>query len=114
MANKQDYVDVGLSCVDICKALERGMDGRELNELSKSVRDAIDQLKAWVEPAVHICCSFTDHNNDHRTVAEIQKEVKKRGGRNRIIRFLYSGEDKGSIPGWNSKLDRILHVFNVC
>ena len=46
MANKQDYVDLGLSCVDICKALERGMDGRELDELSQSVRDAIDDLKA--------------------------------------------------------------------
>ena len=50
MANKQDYVDLGLSCVDICKALERGMGEKKLNELSKSVCDAINQLTTWVEP----------------------------------------------------------------
>ena len=40
----QNYVDLGLSCVDICRALERGMGKKELNDLSKSVRDAMDQL----------------------------------------------------------------------
>ena len=44
MANEQDYVDLGLSCADICKALQRGMDGKSLNDLSKSVCDAINQL----------------------------------------------------------------------
>ena len=44
MANEQDFVDLGLSCVRICKALERGMDGKSLNDLSKSVCDAINQL----------------------------------------------------------------------
>ena len=44
MANEQDYVDLGLSCADICKALERGMGRKKLDELSKSVRDAINQL----------------------------------------------------------------------
>ena len=48
MANEQDYIDLGLSCVDIYKALKRGMDGKELEELNKSVREAIDELKAWV------------------------------------------------------------------
>ena len=46
MANEQDYVNLGLSCAKICKALERGMDGRKLNELSKSMREAISELKA--------------------------------------------------------------------
>ena len=54
MAGEQDYVDLGLSCVGIYKALERGMDGRELNELSEPVREAIDELNAWVERAMHI------------------------------------------------------------
>ena len=49
MANKEDYVDLGLSCVDVCKALERGMGGKRLDELSGPVRDAIDQLTTWVE-----------------------------------------------------------------
>ena len=48
MANKQGYVDIGLSCVDIYKALRRGMDGKGLDELSEPVREAIDELKAWV------------------------------------------------------------------
>ena len=54
MANEQDYVDLGLSCADICKALERGMGGRSLNDLSKPVCDAINQLMAWVQLAMHI------------------------------------------------------------
>ena len=44
MANDQDYVDLGLSCADICKALERGMGDKKPNDLSKSVCDAINQL----------------------------------------------------------------------
>ena len=45
MANKPDYVDLGLACANVCKALHRGMDGRELDDLSQSVRSAIEQLK---------------------------------------------------------------------
>ena len=44
MANEQDYVDLGLSCADICKALERGMGGKKLDDVSESVCDAINQL----------------------------------------------------------------------
>ena len=44
MANDQGYVDLGLSCADICKALKRGMGDKKLEDLSKSVRDAINQL----------------------------------------------------------------------
>ena len=49
MANEQDYVDLGLSCADICKALGRGMGGKSLDNLSKSVCDAINQLIMWVQ-----------------------------------------------------------------
>ena len=45
MTNKADYVELGLFCFDICKALERGMDGKERDNLGKSVRDAINDLK---------------------------------------------------------------------
>ena len=44
MVNEQDYVDLGLSCADICKALKRGMGEKKLEDLSKSVRDAISEL----------------------------------------------------------------------
>ena len=44
MVNDQDYVELGLSCADICRALDRGMKGKRLNDLSRSVREAINQL----------------------------------------------------------------------
>ena len=44
MANEQDFVDLGLSCADICKALKRGMGEKKLEDLSESVRDAINEL----------------------------------------------------------------------
>ena len=45
MVNEADYVELGLFCFDICKALERGMDGKEPNDLGKSVCDAINDLR---------------------------------------------------------------------
>ena len=45
MLNKSDYVELGLACANICKALERGLDGRRADELSQSVHEAIEQLK---------------------------------------------------------------------
>ena len=44
MANEEDYVQVGLSCADICQALDRGLKGRQLGELNQSVLAAISQL----------------------------------------------------------------------
>lgn len=43
-ANDQDYVELGLTCADVCKALDRGLDGRRLDELNRSVLGAIEQL----------------------------------------------------------------------
>ena len=50
MVNEQDYIELGLSCADICGALERGMGEKELNDLNKSVCDAINQLTTYAEP----------------------------------------------------------------
>ena len=44
MSNEQDYVELGLTCADICRALNRGMNGKKLGDLSQSVCDAIKQL----------------------------------------------------------------------
>lgn len=44
MANKEDCVNLGLACADVCKALDRGMDGRRMDELSQPVFGAIEQL----------------------------------------------------------------------
>ena len=44
MINKTDYVELGLACADVCRALDRGVNGRRLDELSQSVFEAIEQL----------------------------------------------------------------------
>ena len=44
MANKTDYIELGLACVDVCRALDRGMHGRRLDELNQSVGEAVEQL----------------------------------------------------------------------
>ena len=44
MANELEYVELGLSCAEICKSLSRGMNGRRLEDFSQSVSDAILQL----------------------------------------------------------------------
>ena len=44
MLNDLEYVELGLSCADICRALNRGMGGKKLDDLSQSVCDAINQL----------------------------------------------------------------------
>ena len=47
-ANEGDYVELGLHCANICRALDRGMDGKRPDDLSQSVRETINQLTAWV------------------------------------------------------------------
>ena len=44
MANQRDCVDLGISCADVCKTLDRGLKGRRLDELSESLLEAIGQL----------------------------------------------------------------------
>ena len=44
MVSEDDYVELGLNCAEICRALDRGTSGKGLDELSKSVCDAINQL----------------------------------------------------------------------
>ena len=49
IANEEDYVELGLHCADICKAIDRGMNGKGLDDLSRSVCEAINQLTTWVQ-----------------------------------------------------------------
>ena len=53
VANKADYVELGLTCANVCRALDRGMNGKKLDEISQSVSEAINQLTAWVKQIVH-------------------------------------------------------------
>jgi len=49
--NELTYVELGLYCADICRALDRAMNGRKLDDLTQSVREAIKQLTTWVKPS---------------------------------------------------------------
>ena len=53
MVNELDYVELGLNCADICGALDRGMNGKRLDDLSQSVYEAINQLTTWVQQEMH-------------------------------------------------------------
>ena len=44
MINEADYVELGLACADVCTALDRGLNGKRLDELDNSVCEAINQL----------------------------------------------------------------------
>ena len=44
MTNKSDYVELGLACADVCRALDRGLKGKNLEDLAQSVFEAIAQL----------------------------------------------------------------------
>ena len=44
MINEQDYVELGLSCVEVCRTLNRGTNGKKQGELSPAVYDAINRL----------------------------------------------------------------------
>ena len=44
IVNALDYVELGLFCADICRALDRGMNGKKLDDLGWPVCDAINQL----------------------------------------------------------------------
>ena len=44
MINEVDYVELGLACADVCTALDRGLNGKRLNNLNSSVCEAIKQL----------------------------------------------------------------------
>ena len=45
MANKADYVELGLACADVCATLKRGLDEKSEDDLNDSVREAIKQLR---------------------------------------------------------------------
>ena len=53
MANETDYVDLGLACANVCKALERGMNGKKSEDFSEPVREAMNQLTTWVKSAIY-------------------------------------------------------------
>ena len=56
---------------------------------------------------------FTYQVPDRSAVAEIQRDVTKRGQRSGVSRVFHAKNDKETIATWRLDLNRILHVFNV-
>ena len=48
MINERDYVNLGRFCANVCKALDRGLEGRQLDEFGRSVLEAIERLTTQV------------------------------------------------------------------
>ena len=44
MDNKDDFIDLGLSCADVCEALDRGLNRRRSDRLGEPVQKAIEKL----------------------------------------------------------------------
>ena len=113
MANQQDYVEIGLDCADICTALDRGMNGKRVDDLSQSVCKAISQLTVWVKPATRFLWLADDVPDHARAASDIQKKAIEQKGRNYASRLIHAKGDKDKIVAWKLELDRILQVFNV-
>ena len=43
---EKDCVELGLTCSEVCQALDRGINGRRQEQLSQPVIEAIERLKA--------------------------------------------------------------------
>ena len=44
MISKEDYVELGLTCADVCEALNRGVNRRRADQLNQTVLEAIEEL----------------------------------------------------------------------
>ena len=49
MAKEADCVELGLTCAEVCQALDRGINGRRQEQLSQSVLETIEQLAMYVK-----------------------------------------------------------------
>ncbi|KAF9777353.1 hypothetical protein BJ322DRAFT_428022 [Thelephora terrestris] len=93
MSNKQDFVNLGLFCVKVCEALDRGLKERGSNDLNESVHKAIEQLTT--------------------TMAEIQGNVTQKGQQSWVSGFINARGDKDAIAGWKQELTMVLDVFQT-
>jgi hypothetical protein len=48
MKNKDDFIDVGVYCAQICSAIERGTHGKTEENLSPSFVEAIKELTRFI------------------------------------------------------------------
>ena len=46
ITNEEDYIELGLACVDVCTVLDRGSSGELSEGLNNAACEAINQLRA--------------------------------------------------------------------
>ena len=113
MTNEADCVELGKTCADVCVALSRGLNGKLLKDISDSASEAVKQLTTWVTPAVVSSKHTIDDTLNRSTLTEIEVKITKRVKRNAVSRLLHAKNDKETIAGWKSDLNKILLIFNV-
>ncbi|KAF9780536.1 hypothetical protein BJ322DRAFT_1213644 [Thelephora terrestris] len=92
-ANDQEYVKLGLSCANVCRALDRGLNGKRAEDLSGYLLGAIETLTT--------------------AVSTIQKAIVKQGKQGPASPLFHAKNDKEKIAAWERDLDRILLIFNT-
>jgi len=115
MADKPEWVEIGLTCADVCGALERGTNGKGPEDLSKIMHLTIRRLTRWVKPAMHGLDSSLTPTFYRRVVTKIQKKVIELQDRTVISRLFHaeSVDDQSMFAGWKSDLTNLLNLFNV-
>jgi len=115
MADKPEWVEIGLTCADVCGALERGTSGKGPEDLSEIMHWTIKRLMAWVKPAMHGLDSSLTHTFYRRVVMKIQKKASELQDQSVISWFFRaeSVDDPSMVAGWKSELANLLNLFNV-
>ena len=44
MTNEPGFVELGIACADVCRVLDRGANGRQMDELSALALETIEEL----------------------------------------------------------------------
>jgi len=91
--NEHHYVELGLQCADVCKALARSLEGKHLDDLGPHECEAMAQLLG--------------------TMDEIEKNVTEKCGRGNFTRMLSGRGDRETVAAWKADLIRVLQVFNT-
>ena len=87
MANELDYIELGLSCAEVCETLDQGLKGRQLDELDQPVLGAIGQLAGYVGVSMRMLGGPLTGV----TIAELWPRSRRRSSRSaNVVRFLDS------------------------
>jgi len=99
MADRTEWVELGLCCADVCN----------VNVLDR-VGGEIDQLISWVKSSIHRSDSSLTYAFYRRIVTEIRAGVIKWRQRSAITRFVHTKRDLEAIVTWQSDINRILRI----